>query len=121
MDNTISLSQHDSTILKSFLILSGVDLGNDLLQLSLCFALGKVAHVVILWRHSTKKHDINTALIVIPSLPDQPLWLHICAGSDVILCSQHKLIVENPLWFVIQTCAGVKLNNLKKKHNIVEK
>ena len=40
--------------LESFLVLSGVDLGNDLFQLPLCLALGEVIHVVVLRGHSEK-------------------------------------------------------------------
>ena len=91
-----------------------VNIHEDLLELSLGLALGEVVHVIVLGRHS-----------------HQPLWLHVCArpeqeqalrekflemrSPDVVFGCEDKLIVENPLWFVIQTCAGVKLNNLKKK------
>ena len=45
-------------------------------------------------------------------IPDEPLWFDVSASSDVILGSQHKLIVEHPLWLVVQACARMKLNNL---------
>ena len=32
---------------------------------------------------------------------DEPLWLDICACSDVVLSREHELIVENPLRLVI--------------------
>ena len=41
--------------LESFLVLSGVDLGNNLFQLPLCLALGEVIHVVVLRGHSEIK------------------------------------------------------------------
>ena len=34
-------------------------------------------------------------------LLDEPLWLDICACSDVVLSCEHELIVENPLRLVI--------------------
>ena len=34
-------------------------------------------------------------------LLDEPLWLDICACSDVVLSCEHELIVENPHRLVI--------------------
>ena len=48
-------------------------------------------------------------------LPNEPLWFDIRACSDIILGGQHKLIVENPFWLVVKTCARMKLDNLKTK------
>ena len=42
--------------LESFLILSRIDLGDNLFQLSLGFALREVAHVVILWCNPENKY-----------------------------------------------------------------
>ena len=73
---------------EAFLVLPGVDLGNDLrkvkkvkiwttekktekllmqnlLELPLGLALGEVVHVIVLGRH-----------------PHQPLWLHVCARPE---------------------------------------
>ncbi len=45
-------------------------------------------------------------------LPNQPLWLNICAGPNVVLCGEDELVVENPLWLVVQTGGRVQLDNL---------
>ena len=41
--------------LESLLVLAGVDLGDDLLQLPLGLALGEVIHVVVLRGHPDQK------------------------------------------------------------------
>ena len=81
--------------LEPFLVLARVDPGDDLLELSLGFALREVVHVVILRR----------------SL-DQPLGLHVRHCSDVVLGGQNKLVVENPLRLVIEAGGWVKLDDL---------
>jgi len=81
--------------LESLLILARVDLGNDLLQLSLGLALREVIHVVVLRCN-----------------PDEPLRLDVGAGPDVVLGGQHKLVVQNPFRLVVETGGGVKLDHL---------
>ena len=34
-------------------------------------------------------------------LLDEPLWLDICACSDVVLSSEDELVIEDPLWLVV--------------------
>lgn len=41
-----------------------------------------------------------------------PLPLDICAGSDVVLTGEHKLIVQHPFRFVVKASTGVELNDL---------
>ena len=43
-----------------------------------------------------------------------PLCFDIGAGSDVVLAGQHKLVVQNPLWLVVEARARVELYNLSR-------
>ena len=45
-------------------------------------------------------------------LPDKPFRLNVSAGSYVVLCGEHKLVVEDPFGLVVETGGRVKLHNL---------
>lgn len=40
------------------------------------------------------------------------LTFNVCHSPDVIFSGQNKFVINNPLWFMIQTCGRVKLNIL---------
>ena len=64
-------------------------------QYSLCFAVWDLLKIV----------EMRGQL-------QQPFSLDIRAGADEILGGQHKLVVHNPLRFVVQTAAGVQRDYL---------
>lgn len=41
-----------------------------------------------------------------------PLRFDVCDGSDVVFSGQHKLIIEDPLGFVVEARRGMELNDL---------
>lgn len=73
----------------------GLKFGNDAIQLSLCFALWKIAHVIIL------RGNFH-----------QPFWLDVCTCPDVVLRCKDKLIIQHPFWFVIKNSGGMQLHHL---------
>ena len=52
-------------------------------------------------------------------VPDEPLRLDVCAGSDVVLGGEDELVVEDPLGLVVQTRARVELHHLVVLHGQV--
>ena len=52
-------------------------------------------------------------------LPDEPLRLDVCAGSDVVLGGEDELVVEDPLGLVVETRARVELHHLVVLHGQV--
>ena len=53
------------------------------------------------------------------NVPDEPLRLDVCAGSDVVLGGEDELVVEDPLGLVVQTRARVELHHLVVLHGQV--
>ena len=45
--------------------------------------------------------------------PNVPVWLDVCAGPDVVLGGEDKLVVEYPLGLVVETGAWMQLHLLK--------
>jgi len=88
---------HARPVLQSetLLVLFGLHLGYDPFQNSPCLTHGKVTHVIILRCKF-----------------DQPFSLDVCHCSDVVLRSQHKLVIKHPLWLVVKTRRRMKLDNL---------
>lgn len=82
-------------ILIALLVLSGVDLGDDLLELSLGLALREIVHVVVL------RSGLN-----------QPLGFYVGHRPNVVLGCQYELVVQHPLGLVVQTRRGVQLDDL---------
>lgn len=41
-----------------------------------------------------------------------PLWFDVCASADVVFGGEHKFVVKNPLWLVVQNCRWVQLDHL---------
>lgn len=112
----------ESASLESLLVLAGINLGDNLLQLSFSLTLREVVHIVVLRCNSKNinkfilksiifKRNIFVRMKLI-TLPDQPLRLDICAGPDVVLGGEDEFIVENPLGFVVQARGRMKLDNL---------
>ena len=79
----------------ALLVLSRIHFCDYLLQLSFGLALREIVHIVILGR-----------------CLDQPLGFHIGHCANIVLCRQHKFVVEHPLGLVVQAGRGVKLYNL---------
>lgn len=50
---------------------------------------------------------------------NSPLGFDVCAGADVILGGEHKLVVKYPLRFVVQHGGGVQLYDLVVLHGQV--
>src|SRR4029434_1443096 len=48
-----------------------------------------------------------------------PLWFDVGARADVVLGGEHKLVVEDPLWLVVQHRRGMKLHHLVVLHRQV--
>src|SRR4029434_2515096 len=48
-----------------------------------------------------------------------PLWFDVGARADVVLGGAHKLVVEDPLWLVVQHRRGMKLHHLVVLHRQV--
>lgn len=69
--------------------------GNNTFQLSLCFTFWEVHHVIVLGSNF-----------------DQPFWFDVSNCTNVVLGSEYKFIVKDPLWFVVKTGWRVQLDNL---------
>ena len=52
-------------------------------------------------------------------VPDEPLRLDVCAGSDVVLGGEDELVVEDPLGLVVEAGRGVQLHDLVVLHGQV--
>ena len=93
----------ESVSLESLLVLAGINLGDNLLQLSFSLTLREVVHVVVLRCNSKNinKYILKSSIfkknifvrIKLKTLPDQPLRLDICAGPDVVLGGEDELVV----------------------------
>ena len=77
------------------MVLARVNPCDDLFKLPLGLALREVVHVVVLRRRL-----------------DQPLGLDVGDGPDVVFGGQDKLVVQDPLGFVIQTGGRMQLDDL---------
>ncbi len=101
MAHTEFIFIHNFT-LKAFLVLSRIYPRYDLLKLSLCLALREVVHVVVL------RCSLH-----------QPLRLDVRDCADVVFGGEDELVVQNPLWFVVQARRRVKLHDLVVLHGQV--
>jgi len=79
-------SVHIRKCLDSFLVLTGIDFSDNLLQDAFGLALRKIIHVVILRRGF-----------------DEPFGLDIRNGSNIIFGGEDELVIQDPFRFMIQT------------------
>lgn len=84
-----------------------------LLQLSFRLALREVAQLVILGRDFDQPLRCkDKALVIITCLRTVMFTFDVGHGANVVFGGEHKLVVDDPVRFVVEASRGVQLHNL---------